>query len=131
MRVEIDIPEERIACLFVSAIEGGSNYWIKEISRTPYAADYQRDVDLGPGQLFLRLPFTVTEDRSEEQQEPLDHVITEEDVRQALAIMAGTVTAQQRNVPSRHFAEFVNENEDAETGDVFLQLCIFREIKYG
>ena len=31
----------------------------------------------------------------------------------------------------RHFANILNENDDAETGDVFLQCCLWGDIVYG
>jgi len=31
----------------------------------------------------------------------------------------------------RHFADFMSENEDAETADVWLQCCLFGEVVYG
>lgn len=30
-----------------------------------------------------------------------------------------------------HFNDFMNENEDAITGDVFIQLCVLGEVVYG
>ena len=30
-----------------------------------------------------------------------------------------------------HFANVINENDDAETGDVFLQCCLFGEVVFG
>jgi hypothetical protein len=32
---------------------------------------------------------------------------------------------------SHHYADVLNENDDADTGDVFLQLCLFGEVVYG
>ena len=31
----------------------------------------------------------------------------------------------------RHLADFMSESDDASTGDVFLQLCIFGSVVYG
>ena len=31
----------------------------------------------------------------------------------------------------RHFKDFLYENEDAMTGDCFLQCCVFNEVIYG
>jgi hypothetical protein len=31
----------------------------------------------------------------------------------------------------RHYADFKDGDEDASTGDVFLQCCIFGEVVYG
>jgi hypothetical protein len=32
---------------------------------------------------------------------------------------------------SSHYADVLRENDDADTGDVFLQLCLFGEVVYG
>jgi pimeloyl-ACP methyl ester carboxylesterase len=34
-------------------------------------------------------------------------------------------------VAPEHWADFLTENEDAETGDVFVQLCLLGEVVYG
>lgn len=31
----------------------------------------------------------------------------------------------------KHFSYFMDENEDANTGDIFLQLCVFGEVVFG
>jgi hypothetical protein len=31
----------------------------------------------------------------------------------------------------RHFSNFISENYDAETGDVFLQCCLLGKVKFG
>jgi hypothetical protein len=31
----------------------------------------------------------------------------------------------------RHIADILSENDDATTGDVFLQLCLFGDVVYG
>lgn len=31
----------------------------------------------------------------------------------------------------KHFSNFMNENDDAETGDIFVQCCLFGKIVYG
>jgi len=31
----------------------------------------------------------------------------------------------------RHMGDFLNENDDADTGDVFLQCCLFGDAIYG
>lgn len=40
------------------------------------------------------------------------------------------LTVMREKAP-RHFADFINENDDAVTGDVFLQCCLFGEVVYG
>lgn len=40
------------------------------------------------------------------------------------------LTCMSKKYP-RHYADFLSENENAGTGDVFLQCCLFGEIIYG
>lgn len=40
------------------------------------------------------------------------------------------LSLMSRDYPN-HFADFMAENEDAETADVFVQCCIFGNIVYG
>jgi hypothetical protein len=32
---------------------------------------------------------------------------------------------------SKHFSDFIEENDDADTADTFLQLCLFGEVVFG
>lgn len=49
--------------------------------------------------------------------------ITDERLAQGLSVMA--------KIAPRHFADFLAGNEDATTGDVFLQCVTLGEVKYG
>ena len=51
------------------------------------------------------------------------HHITIEDVKKGLELM--------RDQYPRHYADLVEENDDAITGDVWLQLTVFGELIYG
>ena len=51
------------------------------------------------------------------------HHITLEDVKKGLELM--------RDQHPRHWADLVEENDDAITGDVWLQLTVFGELIYG
>ena len=36
-----------------------------------------------------------------------------------------------KNMPIEHLSNYINENDDAETGDVLLQIVFFDEVVYG
>lgn len=129
VQVKLQISEDRIASLLVGAFEGGSNYWIDHINHKPYE-------DVVPGavvgeprwaEMRLRLPATVWEDTSEEPDgvdgSPRARTLDEKAIQRGLDLMAN-------NWP-RHFAQWMTENDDAETSDVFLQLCLLGDIVYG
>ena len=56
-------------------------------------------------------------------EEPTKYHITMDNVKKGLEMM--------RDQYPRHYADLVEENDDAITGDVFLQLAVFGELIYG
>jgi hypothetical protein len=54
---------------------------------------------------------------------PTKYALTLKDVRKGLRLM-------KKEYPS-HYADLVEENDDAITGDVWLQLAVFGEVIYG
>jgi len=130
-----DIPDERVKSLLCSALEGGSNYWymIEEHVFAPglSEADFQEggkyyDADWS-SMLVYSLPFTegcglvfsCTEDEDDTKRYRLDRAALE----RGMQLMA--------DKEFRHFSNFMLEDDDCETGDVFLQLCLFGEVVYS
>jgi hypothetical protein len=123
--VKHSISLERISDLLCSAFEGGSNYWyvINEFVE-PKALTFRTDKD----QVYRHLDYPLNEggalvvgDMEDEDSE--DKRLDLEAIERGLKIMA-------EKYP-RHMLDFINENEDADTGDVFLQCCLFGEAIYG
>jgi hypothetical protein len=54
-------------------------------------------------------------------------------IERGLALFAAgkSIHTDKTKVVMHHFANWMNEEDDAETGDVFLQLCVFGEVKYS
>lgn len=106
------VPIERVVDLLTTAMEGGSNYWVAKIdvkNHVEYECVYTAMIENG-------FKLTAKSGRKE-------HAVFPNDVMAALQLMA--------NDQSKHFEHFMNENEDATTGDVFLQLCVFKDVIYG
>jgi hypothetical protein len=102
--IEQTVPEGVVRDLLICAWEGGSNYWAE--------AD-------GPADLAFRPEGVVVRDCEGDE-----HLLNQKTLTNGLQVMA-------RDWP-RHWANVVNEDEmDAETGDVFLQCCLFGTIVYG
>lgn len=119
MNVSAEVSEERIANLLCSAWEGGSHYWVRESSGRPYA--WRREEKPGDpdyGRMWLNLPVTVTEDEG-----GVVHTLDQAAIERGLKLMAEKW--------GRHFGDFMSENDDATTADVFLQLCLLGDIVYG
>ena len=52
-------------------------------------------------------------------------------VKVGLQLMADRKDMKGKQIPDRHFKNLATDNEDAETADVFMQLCVMGEIVYG
>ena len=107
--VNVDVTEDTIIDMFITACEGGSNYWCKELTPLGKSKDAYRAmlkgftlVDLIDGR-----KYTVSEQRIEK-----------------------AITKMALQEP-RHFRDMVAEEGDACTADVFLQLCVFDKVIYG
>lgn len=138
MKVMIDVPLQRISDLLCCALEGGSNYWyhIEKFIR-PAQLAFLSDADQAKAmkrepQTFKHLDYPlnaggalVISDR--DRPEMGDKCRTE---RLDLSTVERGMTIFLSKYP-RHFADFMAENEDACTGDVFLQCCLFGEAVYG
>lgn len=122
MQVTIDIPDHRIADLLCAAWEGGSNYWA-EANGTPYEEDKSGNVAQGTcGQLRLKLsPLVRVWDR--EGGGNKSYTLTREKLSRGLHLMAAKAP--------RQFGEFLADDADAITADVFLQCAVLGDIIYG
>ena len=119
---------EQIDDLLTCAFEGGSNYWycIKRVVE-PTEITYKTSVFedgisyltpvLNPGGALVII------DKIDDYETAKEYFLNLETIQKGLDLMA-------KEYPY-HMKNFIEENEDAETGDVFLQLCLFGEIVFG
>ena len=115
--IRVSIADEDIWGLLVSAFEGGSNYWIRrvEITTEPTeAADDLARVPLAGG----ALRFEIDNDDAV----PL-RLLDRPALVAGLELMA--------KLHPQHFADVIRDSSDADTGDVFLQVCLFDELVFG
>ena len=106
--VETKVNEERIVDMFINACEGGSNYWCKELTPKGKGDAYEA----------MLAGFELIELENNKK-----HLVTKSMVRKGIQVMA-------TNYPT-HFVAIIDETDDAETADVFLQCCVFGEVIYG
>jgi len=115
--IRVSISDEDIWGLLVSAFEGGSNYWIRsaEVATKPskVAVDLAR-VPLNGG----ALRFEIDNDDAV----PL-RLLDRAAIVHGLELMA--------KLQPQHFADVIRDSSDADTGDVFLQICLFDELVFG
>lgn len=111
LAVEVELDKQVIVDLLTTAFEGGSNYWL--------AADnynYRQMALVVDGE--VKFPCRDIEDG-------VDLTLTAASIRQGLKLL-GT-----DKVGKRAAAQIVNEDWDAETADIFLQLCLLGKVVYG
>jgi hypothetical protein len=124
----VEVPIERVTDLLCGAFEGGSNYWyFIEAEQEPERFEFRSD----DSTVFPHLDFPVNPGGSltiraleaDEVNGAREWVLNLESVQKGLAIMA-------EKYP-HHFADLMNESDDADTSDCFLQCCLFGEIVFG
>lgn len=119
-KVNVSIPDDMIESLLVSAFEGGSNYWLGKVGRINVAQDKKKDLY----QTVLQGDGLTIKERDEEAP-----VIKDFGILDRKTIEAG-LEKMAKDAPG-HFGDIKTDNADAETGDVFLQFCLFGKIIYG
>lgn len=111
---KVDVPVSRVADLVCCALEGGSTYWCED-----FQPAYPPGVEWGHEAVAHGAPFSVKPDDD-------DAVLVSsgpKHIQRTLQLMA--------DKHPFHWEEFMHENEDANTGDVFFQLLVFGEVVYG
>lgn len=109
----VTVPHQTVKDTLISAFEGGSNYWYFDLARlkkakTPYISE-----DCADG------GFTLKSCEHDDK----EYKVTPADYEKALGIMASKHPV--------HYANMINENGDAETGDVLLQILCFGNVELG
>lgn len=128
LTVTHEVPLSRIADLICCAVEGGVNrYWMR-IERTRKPRKPVAYVSPQDGKIYPHIDYAlckggaITFRDTEDATRPL-MVLDLDAIKRGLALMP--------KLTPRHWADFLSENEDASTGDVFVQLCLLGEIVYG
>lgn len=129
MKVNQEIDLHRISNLLCDALEGGSNYWytIKEFIEPtntciPYSCAAGEE-----GEIFKHLDYPLNEGGAliivdKEDDDAKEYRLDLKSIETGLQTMADKFPY--------HWANFINENDDADTGDCFLQCCLFGDIIY-
>jgi hypothetical protein len=129
--VDIVIARKQIAYLLTTAFEGGIGYWCPRQEfryREPKAWEPVLDEgDEKPERWkaydYPLLPGGSVTFFADEDAPVKKCVLNLETIAKGLQVMASK--------HSWHFNNFLNDNADAETGDVFVQCCVFGDVVYG
>jgi hypothetical protein len=105
MNLTLNIPDQKIVDLIDGGMEFGSTYWAA-FSRSP------------SGTIRVKVWIEDSPDHHK-----LQYSLTDSALKKGLEVMA-------EKYP-KHFGNFLSENDDAETSDVFIQCCCFGELIFG
>ena len=123
------VSTQRISDLLCTAFEGGVSYWSEWPSPDAFPEGQSRaDFEFFHIELPLveggSVKFRDAEEPDEEFADADGYYrLNLEKVTKGLKVMAAEYPY--------HWGNFVSENDDADTGDCFLQCCIFGRIIYG
>ena len=122
---EIEVSKERISDLLCTAFEGGSNYWIGAMAfDLPNNPSFYPTYDGKAYPKYLWVPLNPDGAiRIRPDGDPDWYHLGPLQLAAGLRLLAAQYP--------EHFQKFMTENEDAGTGDTYLQLCIFGEVKYS
>ncbi len=126
MLVTFGVSDEKIMDLISLALEGGSNYWYSNVDAgDPPTVDFPisyMDYDWWQTWPMMDGSTKITECDTEDGKLTV-HILDKKKIQDGLALMAAN--------HAWHFANVISGDTDIETGDVFLQYCLFGEIVYG
>lgn len=123
----------RVGDLLCTAFEGGSNYWYRiEDFVEPSELRSHGQLGDGPeGEIFRHIDYPlslggalmVSDFNGCDGEDPRTERLDRASIVKGLEVF--------RLKYPHHYTNWIEENDDAETGDVFLQCCLFGELVYG
>lgn len=116
IKMTIEIDRQRIVDTLINALEGGADYWIKSYSIGSGEDDIEKELQ---GVLNGERTMTIQEDDRNQD----SYIVTVKDIEKGLQLLAEKYPWHLKNL--------IDENDDAETADVILQMATFQEIVYG
>lgn len=137
IKTTVEVPVRRVQDMLCCAFEGGSNYWYMiekfhepsefvNFSDRPFGDENHKpqifrhvDYPTNPGGYLIVSDAKLQGEIDEITRKKLDLEACE----RGLQVMA-------EKYP-RHFSDMMRDEDDACTGDVFLQCCLFGELIYG
>lgn len=141
VEVKLSVSLRDLRCLLISALEGGSNYWyfchddrtifpegvtnddFCEGGRFTDPDNYYHPLELIPFHPGCKLIFTSAEVEEGDEQYGKEYYLDREALERGIQVMA-------EKYP-HHFKDVLADDCDADTGDTYLQCCLFGEAVYG
>lgn len=124
MQLTIDVTEQMLKDLLITAVEGGSNYW---------AAFRAYDHVRGYVEVFDREANEAlwAKYRESDDDEVVEEMAPHWKPVNVARLLAGLALLARSTMPKRHLAAVLSGNADAENADVVLQFAVLGECVYG
>ena len=124
IKISLEIPQNRILDLLITGFDQGILYWGKWFDNIiPIKTDKALEARAGSGYAYPLIPGGAIIIQEWGYPEQKTYKLNLPAIKKGLNIMSEKYPI--------HFADFIGQNEDAITADVFIQCCIFGEVKYG
>lgn len=129
VKTVVEVSMDDVASLLCSAFEGGSDYWCTVYNlNAPKTRDLYTWEDAAKVYPHVQYPLSkggavILFENGEGDDVGVRHVLDLAKVKKGLATLAA--------VAPLAFADILNDRADETTGDVFLQVCLFGEVKYS
>ena len=111
IKISLEIKRDDIECL-LDCSSRGARYWCE--NNLQFESETKRATSL-KGEVKI-IEFDDDDKRTK-------HILNLDKIKEGLKIMA-------ENYPN-HFADFMSEDYDDITGDVFLQCCLLKDVRYS
>jgi hypothetical protein len=126
INVGVDISIRRIQDVICSGLEAGVYYWaVIKSYEDPEEMQYQ----MFPDRVYPHIDYPVNKGGAVILSEFYDEVEIDEHRLDLPAIKHG-LQLMAKDYPE-HLCDILNENEDAITGDILIQLAVLGEVRYG
>jgi len=133
IKVDMEIPILRLADLICEGFEGGVGYWAQIVNYDePPELKYTMDKlsgDKNP-HIYKHIDYPLNAGGAVYVQEVDSGKDTDTIHRLDYEALMRGLKVMQEKAP-RHFANWIAENDDSETGDVFIQCALLGDIVYG
>lgn len=122
--VKIKITNDQVAGLLCSAMDlGAINYWacLTKLTKPKKPAEFTGDWND-----YKRYSYPLGQGGSieiEDVHTKKVYTLNRKAIQEGLQLM-------QEKYP-QHFSNLLSQDDDSETGDVFMQLCLFGDVIYG
>ena len=122
VKATVRIPHEKIQDLIITCLEGACRYWASFKFPDKWKEKYGS---------YEQIPFKDNIAVYDVETDELLGYLNRASVKVGLQLMADCRDLKGKQVPHIHFKNLATDNEDAETVDVFMQLCVMGEIVFG